>query len=88
MEGDDIYGMVDVNRMSLVPDLVLPPKFKMPEFEKYNGTKCPSAHLFMFYRKMAGYTKNEKLLIHCFQESLTGSATRWYIQLDRNDIRS
>ena len=35
---------------------------------------------------MAGYTKNEKLLIHCFQDSLTGSATRWYNQLDRNDI--
>ena len=34
MEGEDIYGMIDVNRMSLVPDLVLPPKFKMPEFEK------------------------------------------------------
>ena len=49
MEGEDIYGMVDVNRMCLVPDLVLPPKFKMPEFEKYNGTKCPSTHLFMFY---------------------------------------
>ena len=37
---------------------------------------------------MAGYTKNEKLLIHCFQESLMGSATRWYNQLNRNDIRS
>ena len=45
LEGEDMYGIVDVNRMSLVPDLVLPPKFKMPEFEKYSGTKCPSAHL-------------------------------------------
>ena len=83
-----MYGIVDVNRMSLVSDLVLPPKFKMPGFEKYNGTKCPSAHLFMFCRKMAGYTKNKKLLIHCFQDSLTGSATHWYNQLDRNDIHS
>ena len=88
VEGEDMYGMVDMNRMSLVPDLVLPPKFKMLEFEKYNGTKCPSAHLFMFCRKMAGYTNNEKLLIHYFQESLSGSATRWYNQLDRNNIRS
>ena len=48
MEGKDMYGIVDVNRMSLVPDLVLPSKFKMPKFEKYNGTKCPSTHLFMF----------------------------------------
>ena len=66
MEGEDMYGIVDVNIMSLISDLVLPPKFKMPEFKKYNGTKCSSTHLFMFCRKMAGYTKNEKLLIHCF----------------------
>ena len=88
MEGEDIYGIVDVNRMSLVLNLVLPPKFKMLEFEKYNGTKCFLAHLFMFYQKMAGYTKNEKLLIHYFQDNLTGLDTRWYNQLDWNDIRS
>ena len=88
MEGEDIYDMVDVNRMSLVPDLVLSPKFKMQEFEKYNGIKCLSTHLFMLCRKMASYTKNEKLLIHCFQDSLIGSATCWYNQLDRNDICS
>ena len=87
-KGEDIYGMVNVNRMSLVPNLVLPPKFKIPKFEKYNGTKCPLVHLFMFCRKMTGYTKNEKMLIHCFQDSLTRSATRWYNQLDKNDIRS
>ena len=88
MKGEDVYDIVDVNRISLVSDLVLPLKFKMPKFEKYNGTKCPSTHLFMFCRKMVGYTKNKKLLIHCFQDNLTGSATRWYNQLDRNDIRS
>ena len=88
MEGGDMHDMVDANRMSLVPDLVLPPKFKVPDFEKYDGTKCPSTHLFMIYRKMIGYIKNEKLMIHCFQDSLTRSTTRLYNQLDRNDIRS
>ena len=42
MEGFDVYGMVDASKMSLVPDLVLPPKFKVPTFDKYDGTKCPS----------------------------------------------
>ena len=77
MEEEYIYGIVDVIRMTLVPELVLPPKFKILEFEKYNGIKFPLVHLFMFCRKMASYTKNEKLLIHYFQDSLTGSATRW-----------
>ena len=59
-------GMVHAYKMSLVPDLVLPPKFKVPTFDKYNGTKCPFAHLYMYCRKMTGYTSNNKLLIHCF----------------------
>ena len=87
VEGSNVYGLVDVRTMSLVPDLVLPPKFKVPTFDKYDGTKCPSAHLYMYYRKMTRYTSNDKLLIHCFQNSLTGSATRWYNLLSRDQIR-
>ena len=88
MKGSDVYGIVDARTMSLVPDLVLPPKFKVPTFDKYDGTKCPSAHLYMYCRKMIGYTSNDKLLIHCFQDSLTGSATRWYNLLSRDQIRA
>ena len=88
MERSDVYGMVDAYKMSLVPDLVLPPKFKVPTFDKYDGTKCPSAHLYMYCRKMTRYTSNDKLLIHCFQDSLSGSATRWYNFLSRDQIKS
>ena len=66
MEGFDVYGMVDTYKMSLVPDLVLSPKFKVPTFDKYDGTKYPVAHLYMYCRKMSGYTSNDKLLIHYF----------------------
>ena len=78
VEGSDAYGLVDASKMSLVPNLVLPPKFKVPTFDKYDGTKYPSAHLYMYCRKMTGHTNNDKLLIHCFQDSLTRSATKWY----------
>ena len=88
MEGSDVYGLVDARTMSLVLDLVLPPKFKVPTFDKYDGTKCPSAHLYIYYRKMTGYTSNDKLLIHCFQDSLFGSTTRWYNLLSRDQIRA
>ena len=66
VEGSDVYGIVDARTMSLVPDLVLPAKFKVPTFDKYDGTKCPSTHLYMYCRKMTGYTNNDRLLIHCF----------------------
>ena len=88
MKGSDVYGLVDARTMSLVPDLVLPPKFIVPTFDKYDGTKCPSAHLYMYCRKMTWYTSNDKLLIHCFQDSLTGSTTRWYNLFSRDQIRA
>ena len=31
---------------------------------------------------------NDKLLIHCFQESLTESTTRWYMKLDHGQIHT
>ncbi|WRX21806.1 Retrotransposon gag domain - like 10 [Theobroma cacao] len=66
--------------------VVIPPKFKVPDFEKYDGTKCPVTHITMYCRRMAAYAHDDKLLIHCFQDSLTGAAAKWYVQLDRNRI--
>ena len=37
---------------------------------------------------MTRYTSNDKLLIHCFQDSLTGSTTKWYNLLSRDQIKS
>ena len=88
IEGTDKFGALDAQSLSLVSNLVIPPKFKVPEFEKFNGTTDPSVHIRMYLRKMAGYEKNEKLLIHCFQHSLTGAAARWYIELDNVKIQS
>ena len=88
VEGSDAYGLVDANKMSLVLDLVLPPKFKVPTFDKYDGTKCPLAHLYMYCQKMTGHTNNDKLLIYYFQDSLIRFATRWYNQLSRENVRS
>ena len=39
VEGLDAYSLVDASKMSLVPDLVLSPKFKVPTFDKYDGRK-------------------------------------------------
>ena len=41
IEGVDNLGSVDPRKLSLVPNVVIPPKFKMPKFEKYDETKCP-----------------------------------------------
>lgn len=87
IEGTEAFSALSAKELSLVLDLVLPPKFKVPDFEKYDGTRCPKAHLVMFCQKMTGYVNEDQLLIHCFQDSLVGSALRWYNQLSREKIR-
>ncbi|MCI58821.1 hypothetical protein A2U01_0080076, partial [Trifolium medium] len=39
MEGSN--DPIDLANMCLVPNVVLPPKFKVPDFEKYKGLSCP-----------------------------------------------
>ncbi|KAK5771506.1 hypothetical protein PVK06_047721 [Gossypium arboreum] len=56
LENADGHHRVDAKDLSLVPDLVLPHKFKMPEFEKYNGATWLEAHITMFCRRMTGIT--------------------------------
>uniref|UniRef100_A0A2N9F828 Retrotransposon gag domain-containing protein n=1 Tax=Fagus sylvatica TaxID=28930 RepID=A0A2N9F828_FAGSY len=63
--------------------MTVPPKFKAPEFEKYNGRGDPMIHLQMYCRKMAPYADNEPLLIQTFQDTLTGNAAEWYSQLKK-----
>ena len=50
------------------------PKFKVPDFDKYKGTTYPMNRLKMYCQKMEAYAKDEELLIHFFQESLTGGS--------------
>ncbi|EOY01013.1 Uncharacterized protein TCM_010930 [Theobroma cacao] len=88
VEGMGMYCSMDAIELCLVPDVVIPPKFKVPDFEKYDGTKCPVTHITMYCRRMAAYAHDDKLLIHCFQDSLTGAAAKWYVQLDRNRIHT
>ena len=88
IEGGGSYEFGDAVGLCLVPDVVIPPKFKVPNFEKYKGTTCPKRHLTMYCRKMAAHAHNEKVLIHCFQDSLGGVALNWYMHLEPTQISS
>ncbi|KAK5846032.1 hypothetical protein PVK06_002298 [Gossypium arboreum] len=54
LESVDYQCGMDAKKLSLVLDLMLPSKFKIPEFEKYNRTSYPEAHITMFSRRMTG----------------------------------
>lgn len=66
------YGM-DVKELCLVPNMVLPQKFKVPDLQKYKGLGYPRSHSTMYCRKMDSYIDNDALLIHWFQDNLYGA---------------
>jgi len=78
----------DVYDLCLVPNVQVPHKFKLLDIEKYKGTSCPKDHLTMYVRKMSTYAHDDQVLIHYFQDSLTGTALKWYMNLDRAEIRT
>ncbi|XP_050919740.1 uncharacterized protein LOC127137311 [Lathyrus oleraceus] len=87
IEGFSGYG-IDAKDLSLVPNVVLPPKFKASDLPKYKGLSCPRSHIIMYCRKMESYINNDELHIHCFQDSLFGASLDWYMSLERSKIRS
>ncbi|KAK2369080.1 hypothetical protein QL285_082233 [Trifolium repens] len=87
MEGHGEFGL-DALDMCLVSNVVLPPKFKVPDFEKYKGLTCPRNHLIMYCRKMGAAAQDDKLLIHFFQDSLSGASLNWYMHLEKSRIQT
>ncbi|KAI5413894.1 hypothetical protein KIW84_058148 [Lathyrus oleraceus] len=87
MEGQKAPGL-DFESLGLVSDVVIPRKFKIPTFTKYDGASCPQMHLRAYVRKIQPYTSDRKLWIHFFQESLSGTQLKWYYQLESSNIRT
>jgi hypothetical protein len=79
VEGNHLCDLVKAAKICLVPNVVIPKKFRVPEFVKYTGTQCSITHLKAYCNKIAEVVKDKKLLIHFFQDSLTGAALTWYM---------
>jgi len=88
IKGVGDYPFADMAELCLVPNIIIPSKFKVLDFDKYRGTTCPKNHLKMYCQKMGAYAKDEKLLMHFFQESLAGAAITWYTNLESSQIHS
>ena len=59
IEGGRDYAFADMEELCLVPNVIIPPMFKVLDFDKYKGTTCPKNHLKMYCRKMGAYTKEK-----------------------------
>ena len=88
VEGFGNYPFADMTDLCLVLDVDIPPKFKVHDFDRYKGTTSPKNHLKMYWRKMGAYSRDEKLLMHFFQDNLAEVAVIWYTNLEASHIRS
>lgn len=85
MESTDNLGL-DAAEICLVPGVVIPAKFKLPDFEKYKGPRDLTTHIRAYYRKMTTYFDDDRFLMHFFQDSLSGASFDWYIHLEGTHI--
>ena len=87
LRGKELFGK-NIYDFYLVPNVVIPPKFKVPDFEKYKGNTCPKIHLVIHTRKISAQDDNDELLIHYLKDNLTGATLMWYMGLDKADIKT
>lgn len=78
MQGPNTFGL-DAADTCLVIGVKIPPKFKVSSFEKYQGVTCPKTHIRAFFRKRVVHSNDEKILMHLFEDNLSGASLEWYM---------
>jgi hypothetical protein len=72
-------------------DLIpLPPKYRLPEFTKFNGSEGSSSieHVSRYLAQLGMISVSDPLQVRFFSQSLTGPAFRWYTSRGPNSIRT
>jgi len=86
-KGTSLHDYIKAVRMCLVPNVIIPKNFRVPEFIKYIGTWCLITDLKAYYNKMVEVVYDEKLLIHFFQDNLSNTTLTWYMQLNNTKVK-
>ncbi|XP_075083257.1 uncharacterized protein LOC142167006 [Nicotiana tabacum] len=82
IQGLGSHKSVSFNDLCMFPHVHLPPGFKTPKFDKYDGHGDPVTHLKRYCNQLRGAGGKEELLMAYFGESLTGIASEWFIDQD------
>ena len=72
-------------------DLIpLPPKYRLPEFTKFNGSEGASSieHVSRYLTQLGMISVSDPLRVWFFGQSLTGPAFGWYASLAPDSIRT
>jgi len=68
----------------------LPPKYRLPEFTKFNGSEGSSSikHVSRYLTQLGMITVSDPLRVQFFCQSLMGPAFGWYTSLAQDSIRT
>jgi hypothetical protein len=87
VKGNDWFDPIRAAEVCLVPNIIVPKNFRIPEFIKYTRLKFSNTHLRSYCIKMAEVIYDDKLLIYFFLDSLAGAVLSWYMRLDNAKVK-
>ena len=82
---EDLVHRTDSLFTALIP---LPPKFKMPSLDSYDGTRDPFDHIATFKTTMHLQGVPNKIMCRAFPTTLKGPARVWFSKMPPNSISS
>ena len=83
---DDLVHRIDSPFTASVSLFPLPPKFRMPQVESYDGSKDPLDHLESFKTLMHLQGVADEIMCRAFPITLKGPARVWFSRLTLNSI--
>ncbi|XP_077251923.1 uncharacterized protein LOC143891172 [Tasmannia lanceolata] len=78
----------DVSELMMSSAVVLPHNFKVPDYDKYDGTGCPRNHVRWFIILSQQYGLNHEQMTQLFPISLIGIAKKWFLRLKPDEVRT
>ena len=83
---DDLVHRTDSPFIASVLSFPLPPKFRMPQVESYDGSKDPLDHLESFKTLMHLQGVADEIMCRAFPTTLKGPTRIWFNKLTPNSI--
>jgi len=72
IQGPCSYDPLRIKELCPMMITIIPKDFKVPDFNKYDGSTKTFLYLKIYCTKMIVWSKDEKILISFFHKSLTG----------------
>ena len=83
---NDLFHRTNSPFTAFVTSFPLPPKFRMPQVETYDGSKDLLNHLESFKALMHLQGVADEIICRAFPTTLKGSARIWFSRLTPNSI--